>query len=118
MFDKKIGILLMATAALHTVVGIVIFYQPMLDMLRAGLFNTVVPPYYDRGLATWFIFFGALLWMLGQLVHWVEKKYGELPHALGWGLLSMGIVGIIFMPDSGFWLVLPQAALILRNKVK
>lgn len=114
---KKVGIFLMATAVIHTAIGFALFAQPWLDIWNAGILNSI-DPHYDRATAFWFAFFGVLLWMLGQLVQWVQNRFGELPHSLGWWLMGLGVAGAAFMPVSGFWLVLPQAALILRSKVK
>ncbi len=110
---RWIGPLLMATAVLHTVVGFIFFAVPLADVMRAGVLNAV-DPHYDRAAAIWFLLFGALLWLLGMLAQWSVQQTGTVPASLGWGLAILGLVGVVLMPVSGFWLVLPQAYIILR----
>lgn len=110
---RWIGSLLIATAVLHTVVGFILFAVPLADVMRAGVLNAV-DPHYDRAAAIWFLLFGALLWLLGMLAQWSVQQTETLPASFGWGLALMGLVGVLLMPISGFWLVLPQAYIILR----
>lgn len=110
---RWIGPLMMATAALHTIVGFIFALGPLMKIVNAGLFNSV-DPYFDRMSAFWYMAFGVLLFFIGGLESWGIRETGTLPASFGWGLLIFGIVGIILMPVSGFWLVLPQAYMILR----
>ncbi len=59
------------------------------------------------------MFFGGLFVILAGQVHWALARTGTVPAFLGWGLLVLGSGGVILMPASGFWLVLPQAVLLL-----
>jgi hypothetical protein len=104
---------MISTAALHTVVGLIFAYGPLMKIINAGLFNSV-DPYYDRMSAFWYMSFGVLLFFIGILESWGIRETGTLPASLGWGLLIFGIIGVILMPISGFWLVLPQSYMILR----
>lgn len=108
--SRHLGRLLMATAVLHMLVGVLIFAKPLVDIGRAGVFNAV-DPHYDRYAAFWFLTFGVLIFMLGQLIHWTLRRTGTLPASLGWSLLGLSIAGVILMPTSGFWLAIPQALL-------
>jgi len=110
---RWIGPLLIATAALHTVVGIILASGSLADIVKAGIFNAV-DPYLDRMAAFWFLTCGAALLLMGLMVQWGIRQTDTLPVSLGWGLMIMGIVGVIMMPVSGFWLLLPQAYMILR----
>ena len=38
---------------------------------------------------------------------------GVLPGSLGWSLLALAILGVVLMPDSGFWLAFPPAIAVL-----
>ncbi len=111
------GPLLMGTAVLHNVVGILYFKEPLLAIMRDGVVNAISPnqmqPNFDREAAFWFLLVGIALFMLGQLAHWMQQKTGTLPDALGLWLLGLALVGVVMMPVSGFWLILPQAAYIL-----
>lgn len=110
---KWIGLLLMGTAVLHTAVGLLVFGGILADIGRAGIWNAI-DPHYDRATAVWFLLFGFILFLLGMLVQWVEQQTGTLPHSLGWGLLLIGVMGVVLMPVSGFWLIFPQAYWVLR----
>lgn len=112
---KYVGRMLMATALLHTVVGLIFLRHPLGAIVKAGIFSSVTS-YPERETAFWFILFGLVLLILGQLIHWVQMRYDTLPASLGWSLLALGVSGVILMPDSGFWLVLPQAYLLLRSR--
>lgn len=108
------GEMLMATGALHTVVGLWLFREPLNAIRRDGFIDTVLP-HEDRELAFWFMIGGAGLLMTGQLASWTQRRTGTLPPALGWSLLGTSAVGAALMPRSGFWLMIPQALLILRR---
>ena len=109
---KYVGTMMIATGILHTLVGLWFLRQPLLDILGAGQWMSVTG-HEDRVSAFWFILFGVLLMMFGQFVRWALARTGTLPASLGWSLLVLGVTGVAFMPDSGFWLVLPQAWLVL-----
>ncbi len=110
---RWIGPLLMATAVLHTVIGLMLAAQPLLDVVQDGFFNAV-DPYFDRMAAIWFLLFGVLLFLLGLFVQWALQETGRLPASVGWGLLITSVVGVVLMPVSGFWLVIIEAAIMLR----
>lgn len=44
---------------------------------------------------------------------WTQSRTGTLPAFLGWSLLALSLFGAIFVPVSGFWLVLLLALLVL-----
>ncbi|HYF62172.1 MAG TPA: DUF6463 family protein [Herpetosiphonaceae bacterium] len=109
---KHVGTMLLATGMLHTAVGLWHYRQPLLAILGAGRWMSVTGD-SGREAAFWFILFGVVLMMFGQFVRWALRHAGTLPASLGWSLLALGLLGVAFMPDSGFWLVLPQAWLAL-----
>lgn len=108
---------LLAVAALHTVFGLLVFAGPLQKMLRLGLFNAVgADPLLAA--ATWFLLFGAPLALLGQALSLLERQPQLDPAALrplGWGLLALWALGVLLMPASGFWLVLPVVWALLRR---
>ncbi len=111
------GYLLIAISLIHILVGIWIFGEPMADIWRKGIFNTVAPnplaPYFDREDAFWFMMFAPLLFVLGQLCCWACDRDISLPAFLGWNLLAIVIVGVVLEPISGFWLLILPACLII-----
>lgn len=101
------GIMMMWIAVIHNVVGVMIFFAPLIDIAQAGVLDTVKPPHIERGLAAWFLLSGCLMFMLGGLMHWAYKHTHTLPHSLGWMSIGFGLLGVILMPASGFWLLIP-----------
>lgn len=111
------GYLLIAISVIHVLVGVWLFAEPLADIIRNGVFNTVAPdpftPYFDREDAFWFMIAAPLLFTLGQLCCWAEAQRITLPAFLGWNLLAISLVGVLIEPISGFWLLIPPAILIL-----
>lgn len=110
---RWIGAAIMATAVLHTVVGLMFASKPLMDVLNAGIFNAV-DPHFDRMAAVWFLLFGAMLFLLGLFVQWALQETDTLPASVGWGFLLTCVAGVILMPASGFWLGIIEAIVMLR----
>ena len=99
--------------AAHTVVGLVAGHTVLAQMAREGLINTVVMQ-YDRNAVFWFLFTGFVLILFGALVDWAERAVGLLPRFLGPSMLALTIVGVVIMPQSGFWLLFVPSVGLLR----
>jgi hypothetical protein len=112
---RWVGRSIVAIGLLHTVFGLVGFRNILAMLLREGIFNTVNGQ-PDREMAFWFIFFGFLLIVFGALIDWCESKGIKLPLFLGWGLLTITIIGVMLMPVSGFWLVIIPSIGAIRDK--
>ena len=112
-----IGRWLMAVAALHTVVGLVMGEPVLVDIAQRGVFNTVTDDRPLVGMVTWFLLCGGLLALLGMAIDSLERS-AQFPgaRALGIGMTLMTFVGVILMPVSGFWLVFPPAIALMRIK--
>lgn len=106
---------LMGVAIIHTVFGIAAFGTALRTMAGIGLWNSVGEDPM-RGAVAWFMLFGFLLFITGIDVDGHER-HGRSCQGTGWGLLVMSVIGIVLMPVSGFWLVLPASmALIARGR--
>lgn len=112
-----IGHWLMAVAVLHTVFALVFLRQPLLGVVQRGVFNTVGQDPMTAA-AVWFLLFGAVLALLALAITALERSGdGRALRRQGWGLLALCVFGVVLMPDSGFWLAMPAAmVLIRRNK--
>jgi hypothetical protein len=112
---KLSGLLLMATGVLDLLYVLVFHSRQLAAIAQDGFFDAVEldPTQLDRETAFWHLAFGTMVLILGSLVHWAQARTGTLPAFLGWSLLAFGLFGTILMPVSGFWLVLPQAVLML-----
>ncbi|WP_296920270.1 DUF6463 family protein [Polaromonas sp.] len=114
----SIGRCLMAIALLHTVYAPWKYGGPLLDIAGRGFYNSIAGD-PQRAAATWFVLFGAGLFMLGLTVAALEKQHAtQALKPIGWALLVLGCVGVVLMPASGFWLVFPPAAVLLLRKAR
>lgn len=113
---RQVGLLLSLTGVFHSIIGLFIFADLLLPIVTEGFWSTVEEGDWGRSTAFWFMMFGFLLILIGCMVDWQLKKTKiQPPAAIGWTLLAIGVIGAVIMPVSGFWLVLPQAWLLIRN---
>lgn len=114
-----IGHCLMGVAVLHTLAAGFLFADPLLDILRLGIFDSIN---HDprKGQAVWFVMFGALLALLALAVTSLERRDDTATlQAVGVGLLLLAALGIVLMPTSGCWLAIPPGiALLARRRVE
>lgn len=111
---KWIGKWVMFVALGHTAVAIAFFGSAYRELLGRGLYNTVNSA--TAGLAVWFALFGAVLFIVGMLVSALESRQVAVPKTVGVALLLLTVLGVVLMPVSGFWLMLPAIAAILLKK--
>jgi hypothetical protein len=114
---RWIGRWLLGVGILHTLLGLGTYIFSVVEILRAGLWNTV-EPVQGRPEAFWFLAAGLQLILLGALVNWIEARSPRehLPLFLGWTLLGFAILGAVLIPVSGFWFLLPPAVGILVRR--
>jgi len=111
---NRLGIILMAIAVLHELVGLFFYSDALQDIFRAGFFNTINPPYWERDAAFWFLMFGIALFLMGWVTQWMIEQTGTVPKFFSFGLLTMCIIGVMMMPASGLWLAIPIAFMMLQ----
>lgn len=112
MISKKrwIGRYLVAVAIGHTVVGLVVGAPQLMGIVMRGLFNTVSIHDPMTGMVVWFMLCGAALALLGMAVDELESAaHFACARALGVGTVSIALLGVILMPVSGIWLLLPAS---------
>jgi hypothetical protein len=109
------GPLLMATGLLNLLYVLVFHSRQLIAIAQDDFFNAVEldPAQLGRETAFWHLTFGVMVLILGGLVYWAQAHTGTLPAFLGWSLLALGLFGAILVPVSGFWVLLPQAVLML-----
>jgi hypothetical protein len=100
------------TSVIHVLVGIWLYAEPLKNIAQSGFFNAV-DPFCDRNTAFWFLMVVPLLFAIGQLCCWAQIQGITLPIFLGWCLLVTSLVGIVLIPISGFWLLIPPSVLII-----
>lgn len=111
------GPLLMATGVLDLLYVFVFHARQLAAIAGDGFFNAVDPNVafstFYRETAFWHLMFGLMALILGGLIHWTQARTGVMPGFLGWSLLALCVVALVLMPVSGFWIVLPQAVLMI-----
>ena len=105
---RWIGRWIMAVGIIHIAVGFVVFGEPLRAIVRDGVWNAV-DGHAGRPLAFWFVFLGLFTIVYGSLVDWMEGRGNQLPRHSGWGFLVLVTLGVVMMPASGGWLLLPPA---------
>ncbi|HYC84735.1 MAG TPA: DUF6463 family protein [Chryseosolibacter sp.] len=115
--SKNTGNLLIATGILHNTIGFVMGWSVLVGIAKSGFVNSINNE-MDRNAIFWFLFAGFLMMMLGKLMQDYLKIESHLPRTLGIGMLVLSVIGCVMMPVSGFWLVVPQAVLILLPHTK
>ena len=105
---RWVGRWIIAVGVIHCIFGATIFYEPILEIIRDGLWNAV-DGYPRRPLAFWFVFLGMLTILFGALVDWVEADSRGFPAFLRYGFLLITILGVVTMPVGGGWLLIPGA---------
>lgn len=104
-----VGPYLLGVAALHTVVGLGLFFPVLLELVHRGWWDSV-GEHPLRAAVVWFLLFGAPLALLAWTVRPLQQTgQWRALRLLGWGLLALAALGGSLMPVSGFWLVLPPA---------
>jgi hypothetical protein len=104
---RWIGRSIMAVACIHSFYTLVIFREQIDAVVARGIFDSVTTPMIGAG--TWFFFFGPPLFLVGVLIDWAEKNAQlPLPRSVAWVLSLLTMLGIIMMPESGFYLMIPS----------
>ncbi len=110
-----IGTMIISIGVIHTVFGLVVFRDVWKELIFAGLFNSVgMDPM--RGAVAWFFLFGIPVISYGYMIRWIELTNGKTPSHVKWHLIFLFALGVILMPESGFWLLLIPIFMIFKKK--
>lgn len=116
--SKNSGNLLIATGVIHNVIGFIMGKEVLTQIVDSGFINSVNSE-MDRNAVFWFLFSGFMMMILGKLMQdYVSEYQKPLPVSLGYYLLIITVIGCVVMPVSGFWIVLPQAIIIIAGRKK
>ena len=119
------GTLMIVTGGIHNAFGLLLGFG-LIEQPGGARRNLVGEMIYEGVVGTaeadplrmtffWFEYCGALFVVLGALMLFIERRGQPLPASLGWMMLTLAVVGVVFVPASGLWLLIPQAALIVRR---
>jgi len=112
---RWVGRWIATVGVVHCLVGLMVFFKPLTEILGAGLWNAV-DGFAGRPLAFWFEFAGLLSIVFGLAVDRIEKERIHFPAAVGYGFFALTALAIVAMPFSGGWLLLPAAIGLLLKK--
>lgn len=113
-----IGKWIVAVSIVHTIFAVVVFPEVISQIFLDGVLDSIgVDPL--RGAVVWFLLFGFVLFVLGLAINFIEEmSNGDIPASIGFSLLSIVLLGVVLMPRSGFWLVLPSVLTIIYKSSK
>lgn len=116
MTSRWIGRWIVVVSVLHTAFGAIVFSGDLGQMALAGLWDSIGAD-ARAGAVAWFMLSGFFMAALGLAVDALESSanHGNL-RATGIVTLLTTIVGIVLMPASGFWLLLPPTVAMLWPK--
>jgi hypothetical protein len=105
---------IIAVAALHTLFAVIMFSSEYASLYDNGIVNSLST---DRSAAAvWFFLFGQVLFIAGLLIKYFDNHNKQLiPLSIPVNLLLLTLVGVVIMPDSGFWLMLPPVISLLSK---
>ena len=116
----QVGRLLMLIGFLHVLGGTWVGREPLARMVRDGLLGEADSALGHRAsevekeLVFWFLLWGLLMFMFGQVISGMERQ-GKRPAAcIGWELAAMSLLAMALYPKGGFWFVLIPAFLIIK----
>ena len=101
-----IGKTLVGVGVIHSFFGFVFMRSTLAILWREGLLNTVNGQ-PRREAVFWFLLTGFLLLILGGLIDHLERGGLAFPTFLPWSFAVLLGIGILVMPISGIWLLLP-----------
>lgn len=120
--QQKNGLIFILLGAAHTLLGIspwgfgqqftdfssTLFFRISNGILEFPLFGGQMN--HETFAAFWFFYFGLLLFPVGLLVRFIEKRYLPLPPSFVWTYLGVILLGVYMIPLSGMTLfMLPHA---------
>lgn len=119
--EKKVGRTLMLIGSIHVLGGVLVGWRPLVRIFREGFFGEAdstighLPEDLRQETLFWFLLWGLMAILLGQVVARMEGLGERLPARLGWELAVLSVVAIALAPKGGFWWVLLPAYWIVRE---
>jgi hypothetical protein len=111
-----IGKWLFGVGVIHLSFGLSFMHDTLALLWSEGLWNTVngQPP---REAVFWFLCTGVVLLIVGVLVNQVECEGIGIPRFVTWTFAGLVMVGVVVMPISGIWLLIPPVVgMMIRSR--
>ena len=102
----------MVTGGFHLLVAVAGGWDMWRDIIMDG-FAASIGNDAERAYAFVFFVGGILLLLGGTLQYYIRKEQKPVPLFLGYSLLLVSVVGYILLPLSSFWLLIPQALIMI-----
>ena len=104
-----IGKWLFGVGVIHLTFGLVFMHETLALLWSERLWNTVngQPP---REAVFWFLCTGLMLLITGVLIDQLEHERLVIPRFVTWSFAVLTVIGVVVMPISGIWLLIPPAA--------
>ncbi len=109
---KWTGYWLFGVAALHTVGAFLLYGSNIMGMAADGFFGSADVP-ADKE-AFWFLIAGPFMFLAGLSILNMPKVSLSIGVTLG----LIALVGVTFIPISGFWLIFPPAMALIRGSTR
>ena len=104
-----IGKWIFAVGVIHLSFGIAFMHETLALLWSERLWNTVngQPP---REAVFWFLCSGIMLLIVGVMVDRMERERLAIPRFVTGLFAALTAIGVVVMPISGIWLLIPPAA--------
>jgi Family of unknown function (DUF6463) len=97
---------LIALGVVQLFLGVYWSWEVWVRVAQDGLFDAI-DPWMDRNAAFWFTYLSLPVMFSGVICLRLLRDTGRpLPRVVGYWLLGLGALGTVFMPASGFFLLL------------
>ena len=103
-----IGKWLFAVGVIHLSFGLAFMHDTLALLWSEGLWNTVNGQPV-REAVFWFLYTGIVLLIVGALVNQAEHQRLAIPRSVTWVFAVLTLIGVVVMPISGIWLMIPPA---------
>lgn len=110
-----IGKWLFAVGVVHLSFGIIFMHSTLAVLWSEGLLNTVNGQPV-REAVFWFLCTGLLLLAIGVMIDRAERDGLALSRFVAWLFAALTIVGVVVMPISGIWLLIPPVVGMLYRR--
>ena len=108
-----IGPWFIGVAVLHTVFALWKFPLVLQSIASRGFIGTVGQDPMTAAVV-WFALFGVVVLACGLMISaWERATTASIPQSVVWTLFVLGVVGVVLMPTSGFWLMFPPTIALL-----
>ena len=98
-----------AVGVIHLSFGIFFMHTTLAVLWSEGLVNTVNGQ-PRREAVFWFLCTGIMMLIVGVLVDQAERRRLVIPRSVTWSFVVLTVIGVVVMPISGIWLLIPPAA--------